>query len=203
MSIEVSKVDWKKLGGLLPVIVQDEKTLQVLMQAYMNEDALIQTLETGRVTFYSRTKERLWTKGESSGNFLELCTATMDCDDDALLITARPAGPTCHRETTSCFGEAKAPGVGFLSQLEKVIEKRFEQRPEGSYTTKMINSGLDRMAQKVGEEGVEVVIAAKNSDLEAFKGEAADLIFHLLLLLKAKSVSLDEVIDVLRARHRG
>jgi phosphoribosyl-AMP cyclohydrolase / phosphoribosyl-ATP pyrophosphohydrolase len=196
------KPDWQKEGGLLPAVVQDATTLQVLMVGYMNEEALKQTEASGKVTFFSRSKGRLWVKGETSGNFLNFVSATMDCDRDALLILAKPVGPTCHRETTSCFGDARAPGVGFINRLNQVIEDRYRTRPEGSYTTKLFERGVDRMAQKVGEEAVEVVIAAKNGERTALQGEAADLIYHLLVLLRGTETSFDAVVETLRERHR-
>ena len=200
--MKMESVQWEKMEGLLPAVVQDAETLQVLMVGYMNREALTATLETKRVTFYSRSKRRLWTKGETSGNFLNLVSVELDCDGDSLLCLANPAGPTCHRETESCFGDAKAPGIGFLAQLNRVVGQRFAERPAGSYTTKLFDEGLDRMAQKVGEEGVEVVIAAKNEAVEPLRGEAADLIFHLLVLLRAKGVALGDVVETLRARHK-
>lgn len=200
--MKMESVQWEKMEGLLPAVVQDAETLQVLMVGYMNREALTATLETKRVTFYSRSKQRLWTKGETSGNFLNLVSVELDCDGDSLLCLANPVGPTCHRETESCFGDAKAPGIGFLAQLNRVVGQRFAERPAGSYTTKLFDEGLDRMAQKVGEEGVEVVIAAKNEAVEPLRGEAADLIFHLLVLLRAKGVALGDVVETLRARHK-
>lgn len=199
---EINRLDWTKMDGLLPAVVQDAETLQVLMVAYMNREAVEATLRSGRVTFFSRSKERLWMKGETSGNFLSLTSIIPDCDGDSLLITARPAGPACHRNTTSCFGEANAPGIGFLGRLWQVIDERYRVRPEGSYTSKLFAGGVDRMAQKVGEEGVEVVIAAKNDSRDALLGEAADLVFHLMVLLRAKTLSWGEVVELLRSRHR-
>lgn len=195
-------MDWKKGDGLLPAVVQDADTLQVLMLGYMNEEAFKQTCLTGKVTFFSRSKGRLWTKGETSGNFLTFVSITADCDKDALLVMAKPAGPTCHRETTGCFGEERAPGLGFLGRLVQIIDDRFRIRPEGSYTTKLFERGVDRMAQKVGEEAVEVVIAAKNGEPMALRGEAADLVYHLLVLLKGTDVSFQDVVETLRERHR-
>jgi phosphoribosyl-AMP cyclohydrolase / phosphoribosyl-ATP pyrophosphohydrolase len=194
--------DWQKEKGLLPAVVQDADTLQVLMVGYMNEEALRESERTGRVTFFSRSKGRLWTKGESSGNYLSLVSMTLDCDEDAFLVWARPMGPTCHRGTLSCFGEERAPGIGFLGYLAKIIDERFRTRPIGSYTTQLFERGIDRMAQKVGEEAVEVVIAAKNGIPSALHGEAADLIYHLLVLLRGTETSFGEVIEMLRHRHR-
>jgi phosphoribosyl-ATP pyrophosphohydrolase/phosphoribosyl-AMP cyclohydrolase len=193
---------WDKMeGGLLPAVVQDADTRQVLMLGYMNREALQETLRSGFVTFYSRSKERLWMKGESSQNRLKLVAATSDCDADALLIEARPEGPTCHTGTTSCFGPETAPGAGFLAHLERVIESRRTAPVESSYVAKLFARGIDRMAQKVGEEGVETVIAAKNDDAAEFKGEASDLLFHLLVLTRAKGFGLSDLIETLRTRH--
>ena len=198
---QIESLDWKKSGGLIPAVVQDAETLQVLMLGYMNEEALVATLETRKATFFSRSKERLWVKGETSGNFLELVKIDLDCDADSLLVSVVPRGPACHRNTTSCFTTESAPGLGFLSRLSRVIEDRFKSRPKGSYTTQLFEGGVDRMAQKVGEEGVEVVIAAKNEDPEPLRGEAADLLFHLMVLLRARSVPFQDVVDKLRERH--
>jgi phosphoribosyl-ATP pyrophosphohydrolase/phosphoribosyl-AMP cyclohydrolase len=196
-------LDWQKGDGLLPAVIQDADTLQVLMLGYMNAEALQATINSGTVVFYSRSKARLWKKGETSGNTLAVIKVEADCDADTLLITARPQGPTCHRETTSCFGDATAPGLGFLGKLWSVVDQRYRQRPAGSYTTKLFEEGIDRMAQKVGEEGVEVAIAAKNPDDEALVGEVADLFFHAMVLLRARSLDLAAVVDKLRRRHGG
>jgi phosphoribosyl-AMP cyclohydrolase / phosphoribosyl-ATP pyrophosphohydrolase len=198
---EIKTLKWNKTDGLLPAIIQDSSTLQVLMLGYMNNESLQKTIDSGLVTFYSRSKKRLWTKGEESGNSLSLCDIKIDCDSDSLLITVTPKGPTCHTGQTSCFSDVKAPGIGFISHLNNVIEQRYNERPEGSYTTKLFNEGIDRMAQKVGEEAVETVIASKNNNKELFLGEAADLIYHLLVLLKAKGCSIDDVTEALRKRH--
>lgn len=200
--LDTAKIDWKKMDGLIPVVVQNAFTQQVLMLGYMNQEALAQTLETRRVTFFSRSKNRLWTKGETSGHYLNVVRAEADCDNDSLLVNAIPDGPTCHRETASCFGQETSPGLGFLGELSQVIAQRHATLPEGSYTTALFKEGIDRMAQKVGEEGVEVVIAAKNEDQEKLIGEAADLVFHLMVLLKARSLSLFEVAQSLRDRHQ-
>jgi len=203
MKIEmIDALAWGKMDGLLPAVIQDADTGQVLMLGYQNREALVATLETGRVTFFSRSKNRLWVKGETSGNFLSFVSIEADCDADSLVIQARPQGPTCHRGTCSCFGEAKAPGLGFLGQLQRVIDQRHHDLPEGSYTTKLFQQGIDRMAQKVGEEGVETVIAAKNAELEPLRGEAADLVFHLMVLLRARGLSLADITEKLRERHR-
>lgn len=192
--------DFAKQGGLVPAVVQDADTGQVLMLGYMNAEALATTLESGRVTFYSRSKGRLWTKGESSGNVLELVSIKQDCDADALLVHARPRGPTCHLGTASCFGKAQSGGV--LGQLDALIDARSASRPQGSYTTRLFEAGLPRMAQKLGEEGVEAALAAVTGDEHALVGEAADLIFHLLVLLRARGLSLADVEHLLADRHR-
>jgi phosphoribosyl-ATP pyrophosphohydrolase/phosphoribosyl-AMP cyclohydrolase len=194
-------LDWTKQNNMIPAIVQHADTLQVLMLGYMNQEAFTKTMETKRVYFFSRSKQRLWQKGESSGNYLDVVSIEKDCDDDTLLIVAKPQGPTCHLKTTSCFGDTDAPGVGFLGKLEKIIDQRFTDRPKGSYTSELFDAGIDRLAQKVGEEGVEVVIAAKNDDDTALKGEVADLLFHSLALLRARAIKFSDVIDTLRERH--
>jgi phosphoribosyl-ATP pyrophosphohydrolase/phosphoribosyl-AMP cyclohydrolase len=185
--------------GLMPVIVQHYATMQVLMLGYMNREALDQTLRENRVTFYSRSKQRLWTKGENSGHFLLVKSIAADCDADALLIQAEPLGPTCHRGTESCFGEKQARG--FLYQLEQLISKRIESNEASSYTNRIFRQGINKMAQKVGEEAVELVIEAKDNNEELFKNEAADLLYHLLILLKGKGLSLEDVERVLLARN--
>jgi phosphoribosyl-ATP pyrophosphohydrolase/phosphoribosyl-AMP cyclohydrolase len=189
--------DWKKMGGLLPAIVQNDADGTVLMVGYMDAAALAKTRRTGRVTFYSRSKKRLWTKGESSGNFLRLRSAALDCDGDALLIRAVPDGPACHTGAKTCFDVP----LDFLKDLDAVVDGRFREKPKGSYVTGLIREGLDRIAQKVGEEAVETVIASKNKDRELFVGEAADLIFHLAVLLRARGASLSDAAKVLRGRH--
>ncbi|WP_298912650.1 bifunctional phosphoribosyl-AMP cyclohydrolase/phosphoribosyl-ATP diphosphatase HisIE [uncultured Algimonas sp.] len=196
------RVDWNKGGGLVPAVVQDADTLQVLMLGYMNEAALAKTRDTGLVTFHSRSRDALWTKGETSGNTLSLVSVEVDCDADTLLVKARPAGPTCHLGTTSCFGEGGAEGAGFLAYLDKLVRERKNADPSESYTAKLLQGPLVKAAQKVGEEGVETALAAVAEGDDAFRGEAADLIYHLLVLLAAKDVALAEVIDVLRDRHR-
>ncbi|HEY0942114.1 MAG TPA: bifunctional phosphoribosyl-AMP cyclohydrolase/phosphoribosyl-ATP diphosphatase HisIE [Steroidobacter sp.] len=201
---QIESFDWSKGEGLLPAIVQDATNGKVLMLGYMNREALRKTLGEKRVTFYSRSKQRLWTKGETSGNFLHLVDAAVDCDNDSLLITAHPDGPTCHNGTDSCFGDAistTATQLAFLARLESVIEKRVSERPEGSYTARLWSDGKTRMAQKVGEEGVEVALAAVTQDDDKFVGEAADLLFHLTLLLKSRQLSLLDVLTELERRH--
>ncbi len=196
------KIDFEKGGGLVPAIVQDADTLQVLMLGYMNEAALAKTRETGLVTFHSRSRNTLWTKGETSGNTLSLESVEVDCDADTLLVKARPAGPTCHEGTVSCFGSEGASGVGFIGALDRVIQGRKDADPGKSYTAKLLSGPLVKTAQKVGEEGVETALAAVAETEAEFVGEAADLIYHLLVLLAAKDVPLDEVIAKLQSRHR-
>ncbi len=201
---QISTLAWDKSDGLLPATIQDAGSGRMLMLGYMNQEALRATLASGQVTFFSRSKQRLWTKGETSGNFLDLVEVAADCDQDALLILARPAGPTCHRGTQSCFGDAlrsDATGLSFLAQLEAVIGQRISERPEGSYTAKLWSRGPTRMAQKVGEEGLEVALAAVTQADEQLVGEAADLLFHLALLLKSRGLSLAKVVQELEARH--
>jgi phosphoribosyl-ATP pyrophosphohydrolase/phosphoribosyl-AMP cyclohydrolase len=192
----------KYSDGLIPAIVQDSDTLRVLMLGFMNAESIEETASSGRVTFYSRTKRRLWTKGETSGNFLELVSIVEDCDSDTLLIKAKPHGPACHKGTDTCFGETNARANSFLSDLESVIEDRRSNPTEGSYVSKLFSKGLNKIAQKVGEEAVETVIAAKDNDLEDFKNEAADLLFHYLVLLNAKGTKLGDIVEVLNDRRK-
>jgi phosphoribosyl-ATP pyrophosphohydrolase/phosphoribosyl-AMP cyclohydrolase len=193
-------IDWEKQGGLVAAVVQDAATLRVLMLGWMDRDALARTLATRRATFFSRTRGRLWMKGESSGNVLDVVDLRLDCDGDTLLVLAHPRGPTCHLERESCFPDA--PG-DFLGQLDRLVARRAEQRPAGSYTTRLFDGGVRRIAQKVGEEGVETALAAVAQDEAALAGEAADLLFHLIVLLRARGMSLDDALDVLRRRHAG
>ena len=202
MKTDAKTIDWAKGGGLVPAIVQDADTLQVLMLGYMNEAALAKTHETGLVTFHSRSRDTLWTKGETSGNTLALVSITTDCDSDTLLVMARPKGPTCHEGTVSCFGEDGASGAGFLGHLSRVIESRKGADPSESYTAKLLAGPLVKAAQKVGEEGVETALAAVAETEAEFVGEAADLFYHLLVLLAAKDVPLNDVIARLQLRHR-
>lgn len=195
------KIDFEKGDGLVPAIVQDADTLQVLMLGYMNAEAVAKTQDTGLVTFYSRSRQELWTKGETSGNVLSLISLNIDCDSDTLLVKARPEGPTCHLGETSCFGTMGADGVGFVAYLDDLIRKRKSADASESYTAKLLQGPLVKAAQKVGEEGVETALAAVAEDVDSFKGEAADLIYHLLVLLAAKDVPLSDVIEVLRSRH--
>ena len=196
---------WDKAGGLLPAIVQHADSGAVLMLGYMNREALAHTERSGRVTFWSRSKHRLWTKGESSGHFLDVRSIAIDCDGDALLVTAIPHGPVCHRNTPTCWGEA-APQTGagrlaFLTELEHLVAARFADRPEGSYTARLAAAGTTRIAQKVGEEGLELALAAVAERDDKVLGEAADLLYHLLVLLRARNLSLGEVVAVLESRH--
>ncbi|NNC36972.1 MAG: bifunctional phosphoribosyl-AMP cyclohydrolase/phosphoribosyl-ATP diphosphatase HisIE [Hyphomonadaceae bacterium] len=194
------KIDFKKSDGLVPAIVQDADTQQVLMLGYMNAEAVKKTRESGFVTFYSRSRQTIWQKGETSGNTLSLIDMKIDCDQDSILIQARPAGPTCHLGTTSCFGDEGPEGLGFLADLTKTIEQRRAADPQSSYTASLLQGPLTRTAQKVGEEGVETVIAALAQSDEAFLSESADLLYHLMVLLGAKGHTLQDVVATLKAR---
>jgi phosphoribosyl-ATP pyrophosphohydrolase/phosphoribosyl-AMP cyclohydrolase len=200
---EVDALAFDKMEGLLPAVVQDAASGQVLMLGYMNKEALGQTLSSGRVTFWSRSRNRLWQKGESSGNTLNVVALTTDCDGDALLIRAEPAGPTCHLGTTSCFGEGEAEGAGFLGALARIVAARADAPPEESYTARLLAEGLPKIAQKVGEEGVEVALAAVTRDTEGCAEETADLLYHLTVLMQARGYGWDEVAEVLRKRHKA
>ena len=193
--------DWQKGDGLLPAVVQNPDNGAVLMLGYMNEDALAKTLETGKVTFFSRSKQRLWTKGESSGNVLHFVDVALDCDCDTLLVTARPEGPTCHNGTITCFNDDNPAPVLFLNDLADIINQRKSDMPEGSYTTSLFSEGKSRIAQKVGEEGVELALARMKDDKDEIANEAADLLFHMLVLLADADMSLGEVLTVLKKRH--
>jgi len=203
--IDESKLAWDKGGGLLPAIVQDAGNGAVLMLAYMNREALALTLASKRVTFWSRTKGRLWTKGETSGNFLALRALAVDCDGDTLLVLADPQGPACHTGTRTCWGDdapqAAAEPFAFLATLQEVIRQRIESRPEGSYTAKLLAEGTRRIAQKVGEEGLELALAAVAQSDQEILGEAADLLYHAMLLLQVKDLSLARVVEELQLRH--
>ena len=201
MSIDFATIDFAKGGGLVPAIIQDFQSEQVLMLGYMNEDALETTQKTGRVTFFSRSKGRLWTKGETSGHHLTLKSIQIDCDCDTILIKAEPAGPTCHLGSPSCFGDDIPKGLGFLSFLEALIMSRKLEKSNNSYTAQLLASPLNKIAQKVGEEGVETALAAVAEKDERLVSEAADLIYHLLVLLSAKDIRMSEVISELRSRH--
>ena len=195
------KIDYSKYAdGLVPAIVQDYDTDKVLMMGFMNEAALLKTEELGRVTFYSRSKQRLWTKGEESGNFLELKSIAVDCDNDTLLIKAHPKGPVCHTGADTCWME-KNHNSNFLNYLEDIIALRKKASVEESYVARLFAKGMNKMAQKVGEEAVELVIEAKDNNEELFLNEAADLMFHYLILLNAKGYKLDQVVDILKQRH--
>ena len=196
------KVDFNKGGGLVPAIVQDARTEQVLMLGYMNAESLTKTQETGLVTFYSRSRKTLWTKGETSGNTLALESLEVDCDNDTLLVRAVPTGPTCHLETTSCFGDKGPQGLGFLSYLEALIEGRKTADKDGSYTASLLQGPLRRAAQKVGEEGVETALAAVAETDDKLVSESADLVYHLMVLLAAKDVKFVDVIEELKDRHK-
>ncbi len=195
------KLDFKKMEGLIPVVVQDAFTGKVLMLGYMNEAALAKTEESGRVTFFSRSKNRLWSKGETSGNFLEVVSMQEDCDGDAILVKAKPLGPVCHTGTDTCFNEGNTSKTAFIDQLRAIIKDRKANPSTGSYTSSLFLKGINKLAQKVGEEAVELVIEAKDDNKDLFLGEAADLLFHYLVLLEAKNYSLDEVVEVLKQRH--
>ncbi|TAG94164.1 MAG: bifunctional phosphoribosyl-AMP cyclohydrolase/phosphoribosyl-ATP diphosphatase HisIE [Bacteroidetes bacterium] len=190
----------KNKDSLVPVIVQDIDTKMVLMQAYMNEEALQKTIETNQITFFSRSKNRLWTKGETSGNFLIAQKIIPDCDNDAILIYAKPKGVVCHTGNDTCFAEKNE--LNFLDKLQNIIKERKNSTNENSYTKKLFEKGINKIAQKVGEEAVEVVIEAKDNNLELFKNECADLLFHYLILLEAKNTSLEDIINVLKERHQ-
>jgi len=201
---DVGSLDWDKSSGLLPVIVQHARTGRVLMLGYMNDAALRQTLSGGRVVFYSRSRETLWTKGETSGNYLNVVDVSTDCDCDALLVLADPIGPTCHNGTESCFADAApadAQRLAFLAVLENIIANRIADQPEGSYTARLFAKGPGRMAQKVGEEGVETALAAVSRGDEGLVSESADLVFHLMVLLKSRELTLERIVDELKARH--
>jgi len=195
-------LDFQKMGGLVPAIIQDEGTSKVLMLGFMNEEALEKTLATGKVTFFSRSKKRLWTKGEESGNFLNLVSITPDCDNDTLLVKVHPSGPVCHTGNDTCWGETNQGDFSFINYLQNFIKKRYEEMPDGSYTTSLFKSGVNRMAQKVGEEAVETVIEAVNGTDEGFIYEASDLIYHLIVLLTSKGYSLDDIGKELKRRHK-
>lgn len=201
---QAETLDWGKNGGLLPATVQHVLDGRVLMQAWMNRDALVRSLESRRVTFWSRSRKELWTKGETSGHFLALASIHADCDRDSLLVLATPEGPTCHLGTDSCFGDASAviPGLAFLAQLDTLVAQRQQDRPAGSYTTKLFDQGLRRIAQKVGEEGVEVALAAATGSEEDVCNESADLLYHLLVLLRSRDLPFSRVVATLKERHQ-
>ena len=207
------RIDFEKMGGLVPAIIQDATTRQVLMLGFMNEEAYQKTLDTGHVTFWSRTRQTLWTKGETSGHFLNLVDMKIDCDEDTLLVRVNPIGPTCHTGTDTCWGEENSPidngqltmdnanPLLFLSELQSFIDKRKQQMPEGSYTTSLFNKGINKIAQKVGEEALETVIEATNGTSEHLVYEASDLLYHLIVMLTEKGLRIEDVAEELHKRH--
>ncbi len=195
----MKNINFKKGNGLVPAVIQDASTLRVLMVGFMNEEALLKTEKEGRVTFFSRTNNRLWTKGETSGNYLTVNKITADCDNDSLLIMVDPAGPVCHTGKPSCFGDDDSRG--FLYKLEQIVNQRIDENIKDSYTNKIYKEGINRAAQKVGEEAIELIIEAKDNNPELFINEAADLLYHLLILLRSKGVSLSEIEKILFDRH--
>ena len=196
------KIDFEKMGGLVPAIIQDAETRNVLMLGFMNEEAYEKTLETRHVTFWSRTRQTLWTKGETSGHFLNLVDMKIDCDNDTLLVRVNPIGPTCHTGTDTCWGEENVqPPLFFLTELQNFINKRKEEMPEGSYTTSLFNKGINKIAQKVGEEALETVIEATNGTSEHLVYEASDLLYHLLVMLTEKGLRIEDVALELQKRH--
>ena len=204
MSLDIGKVDFGKGDGLVPAIVQDVDTGAVLMLAYMNREALEQTLSRRRAVFYSRSKQRLWEKGETTGHTLDVVEVVADCDNDTLLVTARPRGPACHNGTLTCFGDearSAATAISFLARLEGVVEQRATQKPEDSYTARLLGKGINKVAQKVGEEGVETALAGASEPEQKVVEESADLLFHLLVLLRARSIPLRRVVRELETRH--
>ena len=202
MEKEITQLDFEKMGGLVPAIIQDSVTQKVLMLGFMNEEALHKTVDTGKVTFFSRTKGRLWTKGEQSGNFLHVKSIRQDCDHDTLLIKAEPCGPVCHTGADTCFGEKNEDDFLFIQYLQDFIEKRKNEMPEGSYTTTLFRSGVNRMAQKVGEEAVETVIEATNGTDDRLIYEASDLLYHLIVLLTSKGYRIEDLARELKKRNK-
>lgn len=201
MEAEIAGLPWDRMGGLLPAVVQDRGSGRVLMVGYMNADALAATLASGLATFFSRSRQRLWCKGETSGNLLRVEAVTTDCDGDALLVLAHPVGPTCHEGTQSCFGDGWLSGPGWLADLASIVAERASSGGAGSYTHQLLSGGIERIAQKVGEEGVELALAAVTRDAAGCAEEAADLLYHLAVLLQARALGWDEVVAVLRRRH--
>jgi phosphoribosyl-ATP pyrophosphohydrolase/phosphoribosyl-AMP cyclohydrolase len=194
-------INFDKGNSLVPVVIQDNNTLQVLMVGYMNEEAFKKTRDEGKVTFFSRSRNRLWTKGETSGNFLMVKEITIDCDNDALLIKVNPAGPVCHTGKKSCFGDEASKG--FIYELEQIINQRIDNDVQDSYTNRLFKKGINKVAQKVGEEAVELVIEAKDDDQELFENEAADLLYHMLILLKMKKITFADIEETLKSRHKS
>ena len=199
---EIGELDWDKMDGLLPACVQDRRSGRLLMLAYMDREALEATLDSGFATFFSRSRQRLWRKGETSGNILHVQAVTTDCDGDALLVIADPQGPTCHEGTRSCFGDSWLDGPAWLAELSAIVAERAASSDESSYTRQLLAGGVERIAQKVGEEGVELALAAVTRDDRGFAEEAADLLYHLAVLLQARGIEWQQVIDVLRSRHQ-
>ncbi len=199
---DIKKINFTKLNGLVPVVVQDNHTLQVLMVGFMNEEALHLTLASSKVTFYSRTKQRIWQKGETSGHFLNVVDMFLDCDEDSILILANPVGPTCHTGSLSCFQKHELPPLSHIGYLDKIISERILYPQDNSYTNQLIAKGLNKVAQKVGEEGVEVVIAALAETQDEYLGEMTDLIYHMLVLMHVKKVSLKDIAAVIAERHK-
>lgn len=195
-------LDFEKTGGLIPAIIQDNETNKVLMLGYMNQEALDKTQQTGKVTFFSRTKQRLWTKGEESGNFLHLVSIAEDCDHDTLLVKVNPVGPVCHTGQDTCFGETNVEDIMFIKHLQEFIKKRHTEMPENSYTTSLFQSGVNRMAQKVGEEAIESVIEACNGTDERLIYESADMLYHLIVLLTSKGLNIEDLARELKSRHK-
>ena len=198
----LEKINFAKMDGLVPVVVQDNHTLQVLMVGFMNKEAVEATISSGKVTFFSRTKNRLWQKGETSGDYLHVIDIHLDCDDDSLLIMANPAGPTCHTGSVSCFSTQKLPGLSIIGKLDKTIIDRISSPVEGSYTDILVKKGVKKIAQKVGEEAVEVVIAALNETTPEYLGEMTDLLYHSLVLLHAKGLKLEDLAAVIESRNK-
>ncbi len=199
--MDVNAFDWDKGDGLLPAVIQDSENLRILMLGYMNKEALAQTIETKRATFFSRSKQRIWTKGETSGNFLDLVSLEIDCDKDTILVQAKPRGPACHLNKETCFNDESGDAVLFLKTLSEIIKQRNQDRPDDSYTTKLFKDGKSRIAQKVGEESVELVLACMKEDKQEILSEAADLVFHIMVLLENAELNISEVCDVLSVRH--
>jgi phosphoribosyl-AMP cyclohydrolase / phosphoribosyl-ATP pyrophosphohydrolase len=200
---DINKINFEKMNGLVPAVIQDNSTLKVLMLGFMDAGAVKKTVETGRVTFYSRTKKRLWTKGEESGNFLEVVRILIDCDDDTLLIMVNPSGPVCHTGADTCFFEDnKVQELQFLSYLQDFIDKRKSEMPEGSYTTSLFEKGAAKITRKVGEEALETIIGALTNDDENFLYESADLLYHLIVLLSYKGYRIEDIVRELKKRHK-
>jgi len=204
--LDARRLDWAKGNGLLPAVIQDARSGRVLMLGYMDEDALRRTLTEGRVTFFSRSRNAPWVKGETSGHYLDVVQVSADCDGDTVLVLANPRGPACHRGTTTCFADAQDPvaaRIAFLASLEATVAQRIADGPEGSYTARLFHQGIGRIAQKVGEEGVEAALAAVTRDDAELVGECADLLYHLVVLLKSRNLTLERVVAELASRHKG